>query len=58
MLFACSEAILFKSTNIVGSTARTQYIKLPTTCCTVLASGGAISGYSGDWCANCGAMEP
>ena len=58
VLLACSAAMLFKATRIVGSTAHTQYIKVPTTCCTVLASGGSSLDDSGTWCASCGAVEP
>ena len=58
VLSACSATMLFKATRIVVSTARTQYRKVPTTYCTVLASGGASLGDSGDCCDSCGAVEP
>ena len=57
VLFACSEAMMFKATNIVVLTARKKYRKVTTTCCTVLASGRASLGDSGTWCASCGAVE-
>ena len=58
VLLAFSVAMLFNATIMVGFTNYTYYRKIPTTCCTVLASGGESLINSGAWCDIWGDVEP